>query len=594
MKKRILLFVLLTISLSIFLAIGVGAKTIYNDIDGNEMFSYEQDENIVITSYKGSFPKTDAQGNALTWYITSTSTVDGNTVHTVASLKTLGEAGNINESGVYSFTSPVTNKNTVSVNYPDNKGITSIPAFGAYGTRSKNNILFAYCPNTLTVFPESLFQETPVLVAEIDDETPVTYVPHKLFHEARNVKTINIPASVVTICAQGSNQGSAFYNTLSLQTVTFAPNSSLTRIQAFAFESSNIEEIQFPDSLVAVNQNLFRGCKNLKVLRFGANFKYFENVDINGNPTTSHQSLTHTATSIQEIYLPASFYLTQPDVNYRVSYAFDGASNAKFFFTGTREQLDTSIANFKNEGWTTGATDHNYILNAYNDNKIVTWSEYSQNKDSYQGRYIITDYSQCDAFYKGVHIEDNNACVVNCDRCKTYGVAEKNPVHNISVAIVYQSYMEAGQKITGCTNEGCKNNTTESIAALVISKGYSQDTKSTAIVLGISFNHDAIEEYATHLGKSVEYGLIASSACENNKPINRDGSLVSSNAVIAKFTGTDYILSQLKITNIKDTSKLLHCCGYVMMGEEITYINGKSASSTAIKVSYDNYLGVTE
>ena len=130
----------------------------------------------------------------MTWYITSTSTVDGNTVHTVASLKTLGEAGNINESGVYSFTSPVTNKNTVSVNYPDNKGITSIPAFGAYGTRSKNNILFAYCPNTLTEFPESLFQETPVLVAEIDDETPVTYVPHKLFHEARSVKTINIPA----------------------------------------------------------------------------------------------------------------------------------------------------------------------------------------------------------------------------------------------------------------------------------------------------------------------------------------------------------------------------------------------------------------
>ena len=61
--------------------------------------------------------------------------------------------------------------------------------FGSYGTRSQNNILFAYLPNTLTEFPESIFQETPVLVAEVDFETPVTFIPYKFCHEARNIKT---------------------------------------------------------------------------------------------------------------------------------------------------------------------------------------------------------------------------------------------------------------------------------------------------------------------------------------------------------------------------------------------------------------------
>lgn len=597
MKRKIFLFAILTALLSICLAVAASAKTIYKDASGNTLFSYEGENDngkIKITSYEGSFSKTDAQGNELTWYITATTTVDNNIVHTVASLKTLGEAGNINADGVYTFASPVTNKNTVSVNYPDNAGIKKIPSFGGYNTASQNNILFAYCPNTVTEYGEDVFQETPVLVAELDDETPISFFPHKMFHDARSVRTVNIPASVEIIYSKDSNQGTPFCNTYSLETVTFAPNSKLTRIRAYAFWGSNIERIQFPDSLVAVNQNLFRGCTNLKVLRFGANFQYFENVDNNGNPTTSHHSVTHTANALQEIYLPATFYLTKPDVNYRVSYAFDGCSNAKFFFTGTREQLDTAIANFKNDAWTTGATDHNYILDAYNSNKIVTWAEYSQNKDNYQGRYIITDYSQCDAFYSGVHEDDNNPCIVNCDRCKVYGVAEENPVHEISVAIVYGSYTEAGQKITGCIHEGCKNNTTETLPALVTSKGYSQDSKSTAIVFGVSFNKDAIKVYEDYLGASFKYGLVASSAYDDAQPLNSNGIAKDNKVVYADFTDADFVLFQLKITNIQDKDALLHCCGYMVVNETVTYINGNKTSDKAIKVSYNNYTGITE
>ena len=312
MKKRLLFLTVLVVALVALLAISASAAVVYKTADGTTLFSYvDANSDYDFDSYEGSFPKTDADGNHLTWYITATATEGSDTVHTVASLKTVGEAGSINASGAYTYTSPVTNKNTVSVNFPDNAGIKTIPAFGGYGTRSQNNVLFAYLPNTLTELPESLFQETPVIVGEIDDETPVTFIPHKLCHEARNIENVNIPASATVIKSQDDRNGATFCNTLSLKTVTFAPNSKLTRIHQYAFYGSGIEEIQFPDSLVAVNQNLFRNCKNLKVLRFGANFQYFENVNQNDVITTNHHSLTHTATALLEIYLPASFSSTR-------------------------------------------------------------------------------------------------------------------------------------------------------------------------------------------------------------------------------------------------------------------------------------------
>ncbi|MBQ7411377.1 MAG: leucine-rich repeat domain-containing protein, partial [Clostridia bacterium] len=493
MKKRLLFLTVLVVALVALLAISASAAVVYKTADGTTLFSYvDANSDYDFDSYEGSFPKTDADGNHLTWYITATATEGSDTVHTVASLKTVGEAGSINASGAYTYTSPVTNKNTVSVNFPDNAGIKTIPAFGGYGTRSQNNVLFAYLPNTLTELPESLFQETPVIVGEIDDETPVTFIPHKLCHEARNIETVNIPASATVIKSQDDRNGATFCNTLSLKTVTFAPNSKLTRIHQYAFYGSGIEEIQFPDSLVAVNQNLFRNCKNLKVLRFGANFQYFENVNQNDVITTNHHSLTHTATALQEIYLPASFYTSKPETNYKVSYAFDGCSNAKFFFVGTKAQLDTSIANFVNAEWTTGATDHNYILDAYNANKIVSWSEYSQNPENYTGRYIITDYNKCDAFYKGEHTLSGNDCTksVVCTKECGYGFAPVAGEHKIEKTLAYANgFDKAGVYSCVCSNaEYCTAiegyTLSEAKDPIITFKGYS--TPETGNVKGIN------------------------------------------------------------------------------------------------------------
>ena len=599
MKKKFGLMLALMAALICALAISVSAATIYKTDDGTTLFSYVDENNdFIFDSYEGSFPKADDFGNELTWYITSTSTVNGDTVHTVAALKTLGEAGKINENGAYSFIAPVTNKNTVSVNFPDNAGIKTIPAFGGYGTRAQNNVLFAYCPNTVTVFDDGAFQETPVIVAELDDETPITYFPHKMFHEARNVIVVNIPASVEIIKSIDHRMGTPFCYTYSLKTVTFAPNSKLTRIDQFAFYDSNIEEIQFPDSLVAVNQNLFRSCDNLKVIRFGTGFKYFENVDNNGNATTNHHSLTHTANGIQEVYIPASFYQEKPGVNYRVSYAFDGCSNAKFFFVGTKEQLDISIANFINSEWTTGASENNYIVSAYNANKIVSWAEYSKNPENYSGRYIIVDYNKCDAFYESVHLDDTNPCVINCDRCGAYGVAKENPVHNIATTIKYVSFDKAGIKTIGCINEGCAHGTSEDAVALFVNLGYSSSEYGVGgIAVGFTVNKDAITEYETITKEVVGYGVFATlkDTIGKNDIFMQDGTIVPG-VISVEMTGYEYSVFEIKLTGITDERKDIEFAigAYVVTtkdeNKEYSYLQGGTPNENEKYhfISYNN------
>ena len=572
MKKKLILALTLVAMLACIFAISVSAATVYKTENGAELFRYvDENGDYDFDSYTGSFPKTDADGNELTWYFTNKSTVGSDTVYTVASKITLGEAGSLNENGEFSFTSPVTNKNTLSVNYPDNAGILKIPAFGAYNTRAQNNILFAYLPNTLTALPESLFQETPVIVGEIDDETPVTMIPHKLCHEARNIKVVNIPAAVTFIDSIDDRNGAPFCNTKSLKTVTFAENSQLTRICSFAFIGSGIEEIQFPASLVSVNQNLFRSCSSLRVIRFGESFQYFENVSRDGKITTVHQSLTHTATALQEIYLPASFYATKPDVNYRVSYAFDGCYNAKFFFVGTKAQLDASIANFVNEDWTTGATDHNYIVTAYNNNKIVTWAEYSKNPDNYAGQYIITDYNVCDAFHAGQHDYD------------------------VEYGFVGDEYLSDYCAYSTC--QDCGKKTTEVIAgALFTNKGYAKALDGSSFTYGISVNRAEIEKYEIATGEKVSYGLLAAKkdVSSTGLLVNTDGTLAEG-VISANLTENIYSIFNMKLTGISDENKTteIYCCAYAVIGDTVAYF-GKGVDTKAYLISSDAIENVEE
>ena len=76
--------------------------------------------------------------------------------------------------------------------------------------------------------------------------------------------TAVIPAEVTQIT------DGAFYNANSMTTVTFASNSSLTRIGSQAFQSSGLTSITLPDSLISIGDFAFFNNNNLTSVNFGS------------------------------------------------------------------------------------------------------------------------------------------------------------------------------------------------------------------------------------------------------------------------------------------------------------------------------------
>lgn len=579
MKKKVLLILSMVFIFALVLAFSVSAVTIYKTSDGTELFRFvDENGDYDYDSYEGSFPKTDESGNAITWYITATETVDSDTVHTVASLKTLGEAGSINANGAYSFTSPVTNKNTVSVNFPDNEGIKTwaFNSFGGYGSRAKNNILFVYCPNTLTAFANNPFQETNVIVVELDDETPITQIPQNFCHEARNLETINIPATVTVINGSGSQNGAPFYNGYSLREVTFASSNTLTEIKSACFNNctslvsidlpdtitkmgnyvfascTSLKEITLPNSLESVQNHLFAWCSSLKVIRMGAKFGYFTN--------TGHNSFTYNSSNIEAIYIPKTFYKTAPDttLNYTVSYAFHGTSgNCKFYYCGTKAEFEAAKANFLTQQ---SATSNNgNFLNA----TVITYAEYLKNQDSYAtGRYVICEYSSCDAFYDSNHVGETQM---------VYG--DNMYFENANICVV----------CTRCQNTAVE----ETLSPLFKSLGYSYS--SNAIMQGFGINETVLAEYkAFYADSEISFGLIATAFANAE-----DGNLLKAEKkAVVDLTTKGYDIFEMKITGIsaENYATSLFLCGYITVGDKTYYLNAGKCSESALdfKTSYES------
>lgn len=212
------------------------------------------------------------------------------------------------------------------------------------------------------------------------------------------------------------------------------------------------------------------------------------------------------------------------------------------------------------------------------------------NKSDNNYKYYASVKTYCDFYGEHISYSEINPCVGHCEVCKIYN-ALPNPSHNISEKLSYDNgFINVGKKLVGCTNEGCTHGETTEIPALVTSKGYSQDSTSTAVVLGLTFNKDAIESYEKYLGTEISYGLIASKVQDDLCPLDVSGE-AKEGAIKADFTGAKYSIFQLKITNIENKDALFHCSGYFIVGNDISYINGTTHESTSITVSYNNYTG---
>ena len=502
MKKKILLLTVLVMAFVCLLAVSASAAIIYQKADGTVLFT-AQDVNSdrVFESYTGSFPNTDEQGNALTWYIVSSETVDTNTVHTVASFLTIdttGEHASLSNEGVYKYVNQAKELSIVSAYFPNNSNILTLNlSDDGYGDTynfdtDTSNLLFVRLPNTLAQFPGRLGQSTPVIDCTVDENAQYTSMGATSFHGSKNLRSVDIPKNVEIIYSNGhSNNGHPFYNCISLVDVDFAEGSMLTTIQQNAFNScSSLKEITIPNSVVNLGNNVFMYCSGLVTVRLGANAG-------KGLETYNVQSMLYGCNSLKYVYMSDTMVPTTG------SHLFDsGAGKMVIFYTGTQEQYETlkgKLITLGNNGrftdakpieWDSSKTDDYYKDLASNENK----------------NYVVWGYNKCDAFYDKKHdLGEVNSCMAaaTCDRKCGYSVSPDFEGHSVVETLVYANgFDNNGVYNCICSNasyctaiEGYALN--ESVAPIITFKGYSIPEKANykGINAGFKVDKDLLDKY---------------------------------------------------------------------------------------------------
>lgn len=560
MKKKILFTILLVSLLTCIFAISASAAVIYKTADGETLFT-AQDENAdrIFESYTGSFPKTDKEGEALTWYLTGEETdADGNVVRTVASFQTLENTGthaSLSESGVYKYVDKNKELSIVSAYFPDNSGVLTFSmsdsGYGdAYNFASDHsNLLFLRLPNTLTDLPSRIAQSTPIIDCEISDDAPFDTISNVAFYDARNLRSVDIPAYVTVIKGSNhSNNGFAFYNCISLTDVNFSENSRLETIEMNVFNNcTGLKEITVPNSVVNLGERAFQACSSLETIRLGANAgKGLESYNV--------QSMLWGCTSLKYVYMSNTMVPTAG------SHLFESGSNGMvIFYTGSLEEyeaLKETLISLKNNGKFTNATAVEW--DSTKDDQFYKDTASTENKN-----YVVYGYNACKAFYEGEHSFNE----------PSYGFLGKEYV---------SSYVKTGV----CQN--CNDKVvTELTGALFTNKGYSKELDGTYFDYGFVANREEIAKYEALTGNTVSYGIIAAkkTASESGALIDENGVAIDG-AILMSFDTTSYNLYNVKVTGIssENAETQIYCSAYVYEAGKTVYI-GNTVNEYAVLIS---------
>lgn len=504
-------------------------------------------------------------------------------------------------------------RSLIEVSFGENSEMTLIGKNAFLGSGVK----YIRLPDGLTTLEEYAFgscyrlEESP-----FSEKSRCTTWGGRVF-DSSSIKEIIIPAGLTSVSIYGSNDYGAF-SLAKVKNVSFGTSQAVAVLPLGLFARANIEnlvlpegptfipnyffayatipEVKFPNTVKTAGHRVFLGA-TVEKIRFGASFESFV------SDTTDHFSFTHLAKGIKEIYLPASFYATQPATTYRISYAFaaENSSDIKFFYTGSAEELATTITNFKTQ---TNATDANYkFLNATQ----ISWAAYSANPESYAtGNYIIYDYNVCDAFYESIHEEDNNACVINCDRCKVYGQMEKEPVHIHLTTIEYANgYTALGVITSKCQNEGCVENinaVTSEAQAIFGGVKYAIKKTGIGIVFSYEIYNEAIEVYNEIAQSDLKYGVLAvfkdrlsgepivdGVAQSGVASIDLSGRGVSMIDFIIKGEEAQWNMAHPTLDGKTTKDRELYMIGYAKDESGITYFEKDTQSTTVANVKAITY-----
>lgn len=435
--------------------------------------------------------------------------------------------------------------------------------------------IFTNNVNTTTDFAElnrlatKSYGKTSVIRAEVPNNAEK--VTGDIFSAYNDLKYVKFPDTLTVI------SGNMFYTSHGLEWVNVPRDCTL--IQAYAFYGcSSLKTIDMSNaqSLKRTDSNQFYNCPSLEELIFPEGFEYFGGAGGGGAQQTGLKSL-------KTLYLPDS-------VTYMGS-----ISEAKSLTT-VKIPLGVTALNSNQISWSPGVNKviiHKDVTsidaNAFNMTLYINEFIYTGNESHANVSTLKTIYSKaqvtignhCEYYYGGTHIEDNNPCVINCERCSSINVAELDPKHNELTAIKYVSFEELGAKTVVCQNEGCQHRLETSTDPLFVRRGYSMpEYEATGLTIAFLINDEAIREYEEINGVKLSYGMFAvlkDTLGEND--VFNENAKSSDGVIAAEISSYGFITMSLKISGFaSEEQKNMK----LAMGAFI----GESAQNTATKYSY--------
>ncbi len=606
MKKKILLVLSMMVLLVCLLAICANADTIYKDADGNEVFRYQTDDSGVITTISGEFAKTNANGEALTWYVTATVTEGEDTVKTVASFVTTDSTyATVSDAGKYTYknVNGATREYIVSASFPE--GITALSLTNSgygYGA-SVSNLLFLHTPASLNELPSRLCQNTPIIACEFHEDSIFPALGATAFYNCKNLKSIFIPDSVVKIDGNDNYKasGSAFYNCISLTSVVFenasadlvvnedGTSNALTLSGGTFAYCTSLETIILPNRTISIGPRAFEYASSLKEIRFGSSLV-----------ETLGVSIVRVCNEMRYYYIPAT-WTSVCQHTFSQDSGF-GPADRVFFYAGTKEQFDVFLAAAK-------ASGNNQRLTNITEANIIEWDPtksdqyYKDLAATNATGYVVYNYNVCKAFYEEKHnvvAQEGSTCIGDCTRngCSMVDVLLENPVHNLYYVFagsedgsVAFDYLKAVYALNTC--KSCSRiDSFENVGTIFTTTGYSCDqVNGDAIMQNFGVDKEALKRYCELAGVELEYGLLAANGAINSPDI--DGVFVN-NVISIDFTNRSYDLMEMKIYGLKNGHQAtqLYCCAYIKVGNDIVYIDNGAVVDTPSAKSYNDIAGV--
>ena len=433
-----------------------------------------------------------------------------------------------------------------------NTQLVTVGASGAMANNAYSELIF---PKTLMSIGNYPFEKNPNLTRVVFNGAVKSASGINHFYNCTSLTTVEgFGGTALTTVNQG------FFENCPITSITIPE--TVTSIGINAFANTDLTEVVIPNGVTSLGQNAFKNCSELTTIKLGKSVNNFGGYDV-----------LHTCSKLTTIYMPAG--ITGSDLRNEF---LNSNAISTVYYIGTLDELNAFCTALDAAGGNTNFTGLTKI----------SVDDYAKLADK-SGKYIIYDYSACDAYYNGAHAEkdtvNGNACyLVECENCsfKNKYIGSEN-THNLLTTYEYANgFMAEGQIVSICQNKGCnhsvkENAITSPLEALFTCVGFSAPVDGgDELSIGYTVNSKAILAYEAATGKTVKYGVYAvlKDKLGSNDIFDSNGK-AADGVINAEVEGNQYTMLEFRITGFTDAHKdvLLAIGAYakVIDGENTEY-----------------------